>query len=201
MANCYRDAQVGDTTAECGMQTGSESLALPAASKMVAGGLPAHFNEVIIVIVGVGPRTPIHHHLNVRRLGALYRSISSPLCRSCSFGPHCPPPFAALLPRGRTDSHRPHFEPASLCCAVPFFIVGRRRALPPRCAPGRRPASIGIDFVSGKPTGCLGCRSGHRDDDMQPGLGKHRLARQECASRDRRCPQTAPASQSRPRDR
>ena len=52
MATGYRDGRVGDTAAECGGQTGSESLALRAASKTVAGGQPAHFTEVIIVIAG-----------------------------------------------------------------------------------------------------------------------------------------------------
>ena len=140
LANCYRDARVGDTAAEYGMQTGSESLALLAASKTVAGGLPAHFTKVIIVIAGVGPRTPIHHNFKVRRLGPLYRNISSPLCWSCSFGPHFPPPFAALPPRGRAGSRSPQFESAPVCGGSSFFILVRRRALPPRCAPGTRPA-------------------------------------------------------------
>lgn len=88
LANCYRDTQVGDTAAGCGMETGTGILTLLAATGTVAGGLPAHFTEVIFVIAGVGPRTPIHHDFKVRWLGALYSPISNLLRRSCSFGPH-----------------------------------------------------------------------------------------------------------------
>ena len=50
MAIGYRDARVSDTEAGCGMQTDPESLALLAAVKTFAGGRPAHFTEVIIVV-------------------------------------------------------------------------------------------------------------------------------------------------------
>ena len=53
----YRDARVGKTAAGYGMETESGILAPLAASKMGAGGLPAHFTDVIMSL-----RASVHGH-------------------------------------------------------------------------------------------------------------------------------------------